>query len=119
MAIVGGALAGGVFTTNYLRDKVNDIIKVKNFSSASISLRECYLEASFSHTIYYSGVIVFLILHEVVIYPVFHRCFPQIESLQKDTNWNAFTNSTSFCANDIHNHTSPIKPKVISSASST
>ena len=83
MAIVGGASAGGVFTTNYLRDKVNDIIKVKNFSSASISLRECYLEASFSHTIYYSGVIVFLILHEVVIYPVFHRCFPQIESLQK------------------------------------
>ena len=82
MAIVGGALAGGLFTTNYLRDKMNDVIKVANFSSANTSNRECYLEASFSHTINYSGALL-IILHEIVIYPVFHRCLPQIESLRK------------------------------------
>ena len=82
MAIVGGALAGGLFTTNYLRDIMYDVIKVTNFSSANTSLRECYLEASFSRTIYYSGALL-IILHEGVIYPVFHRCFPQIESLRK------------------------------------
>ena len=80
MAMVGGALAGGLFTINYLRDKMNDIIKITNFSSANTSNRERYLKASFSHTINYSGGLL-IILHEVVIYPVFHRCFPQIESL--------------------------------------
>ena len=86
MAIVGGVLAGGLFTTNYLRNKMNDIIKITNFSSANTCIskfnRECYLKASFSHTIYNSGVVL-IILHEVVIYPVFHQCFPQIESLRK------------------------------------
>ena len=87
MAIVGGALTGGMFATNYFRNSLINLITATSEAtefgrSISISLQQCYLQTSFSHTIYYSTVVL-IVLHEAVFYPVFHRCVPQIESLQK------------------------------------
>jgi hypothetical protein len=50
--------------------------------STCVPLKECYVQSSFSHTIYYSAVLL-IVLHETIFYPVFQRCLPQIESLQK------------------------------------
>ena len=81
-------LAGGFFTTDYLRDKVYEVIanfdnlEALQTSNAKIKLTECYHKATISHTVYYSSV-AFIVIHEVFVYPVFHRCLPQIESLQK------------------------------------
>ena len=87
MAIVGGALTGGMFATNYFRNSLINLITATSEAtefgrSISVSLKECYFQTSFSHTIYYSTVIL-IVLHEAIFYPVFHRCVPQIESLQK------------------------------------
>ena len=82
VAIVGGVLAGLLFTTDYLRDKLYEVMADFDALQTKMTLKECYLEASFSHTIYYSSVVL-IVLHEVLFYPVFHRCFPQIRSLQK------------------------------------
>ena len=88
MALIGGVLAGGLFTTNYLRDKVYEVIadfdklETLKTSNAKIKLTECYHRATISHTVYYSSVVL-IVIHEVFVYPVFHRCLPQIESLQK------------------------------------
>ena len=87
MAIVGGALTGGMFATNYFRNNLINLITATSEAtefgrSISVSLQQCYLQTSFSHTIYYSTVVL-IVLHEAVFYPVFHRCVPQIESLQK------------------------------------
>ena len=88
MTLTGGVLAGGLFTTNYLRDKVYEVIadfdklETLKTSNAKIKLTECYHRATISHTVYYSSVVL-IVIHEVFVYPVFHRCLPQIESLQK------------------------------------
>ena len=88
VALTGGVLASCYFITNYLRDKVYEVIadfdklETLQTSNAKIKLTECYLNASFSHTIHYSSVVL-IVIHEVFVYPVFHRCLPQIESLQK------------------------------------
>ena len=86
MALVGGVLVGGLFTANYLRDKVYEMITIEDqtlqISYAKISLGECYLETGLIDKIYYSSVVL-IVLHEVVFYPIFYRCFPRIESLQK------------------------------------
>ena len=88
VALTGGMLASGLFITNYLRDKVYEVIadfdklETLQTSNAKIKLTECYLNASFSHTIHYSSLVL-IVIHEVFVYPVFHRCLPQVESLQK------------------------------------
>ena len=85
VALVGGVLAGLFFTADYLRDKLYEVIadfdSLQTINTKTI-LKECYLEASFSHTIYYSSVVL-IVLHEVLFYPIFYRCFPRIKSLQK------------------------------------
>ena len=79
MALVGGVLVGGLFTVNYLRDKIYEVITIEDqtlqINYAKISLGECYLEAGFIDKIYYSSVVL-IVLHEVVFYPIFYRCFP-------------------------------------------
>ena len=85
MAIAGGALAGALFTTNYFRDELMRLITSESTeacSSISVSLKECYIQSSTNHMTYYSAVLL-IILHEIIFYPVFQRCLPQIESLQK------------------------------------
>jgi peptide/histidine transporter 3/4 len=85
MAVVGGALAGGFFTTNVFRNKLVNLITSETIefgNSISATLKECYIHSIFSHTIYYSAVL-FIVFYETVFYPVFQRCLPQIESLQK------------------------------------
>ena len=88
MALIGGVLAGGLFTTDYLRDKVYEVIadfdnlEALQMSNTKIKLTECYHKATISHTVYYSSVVL-IVMHEIFFYPVFHRCLPQIESLQK------------------------------------
>ena len=83
VTIVGGALIGGVLASNYLRNTLSETL-LKNgeaeFSNPSDS--ECYREASFTHTIYYSAILL-IVLHEILLYPIFHRCCPRLESLQK------------------------------------
>ena len=86
MTLVGGVLVGRLFTANYLRDKIYEVITIEDqtlqINYAKISLGECYLEADFIDKIYYSSVVL-IVLHEVAFYPIFYRCLPQIESLQK------------------------------------
>ena len=88
MALIAGVLGGGLFTTDYLRDKVYEVIADFNnlealqTSNTKIKLTECYHKATISRTVYYSSVVL-IVIHEIFIYPVFHRCLPQIESLQK------------------------------------
>ena len=47
-----------------------------------IMISKCYFEASFTHTIYY-GAAILILLHEILIYPIFHRCSPRLESRHK------------------------------------
>jgi peptide/histidine transporter 3/4 len=85
MGVVGGALAGGLYTTNVFRDKLMNLTTseaIEFGSSISVSLKECFIQSSFGHTVYYSAVLL-IVLHETIFYPVFQRCLPQIESLQK------------------------------------
>ena len=61
MALVGGVLAGLFFTADYLRDKLYEVIAdfdALQTTNTEIILKERYLEASFSHTIYYSSVVL-------------------------------------------------------------
>ena len=84
VTIVGGALFGGAIASGYLRNRLNEMLveignsEVKNLAQP----KKCYSEASFTHTIYYASIPLTLV-HELLLYPVFHRCFPQLESLQK------------------------------------
>ena len=90
IAIVGGALAGSVTISSYLRDKVSDTfttldeIHRDQESNSNTLLTKCYYEASFTHTLYY-GATLLIIFHEFFFYPIFHRlwCYPHMQSLQK------------------------------------
>ena len=46
------------------------------------SLSECYVELSFRHLFVYNAIWI-VIVHETLLYPVFHRCYPQMKSSQK------------------------------------
>ena len=86
VAVVGGALVGGIVASNYLRNKLSEMLLKHgeadlNYSS-KISVIECYREASFTQSIYYSAILL-IVLHEILLHPMFHRCFPRLESLQK------------------------------------
>ena len=84
VAMVAGALGGSVLTSGTIRDKMykqfTDISELA-FNSDEY-LTKCYYEASFTHTVYY-GAVVLIMLHELFIYPIFHRCSPRMESLHK------------------------------------
>ena len=82
ITIVGGALVGGIIATTYLRNKLNEMF-VK-FGDTEADLVKCYSEASFTHTTNHNGFsILLIVVHEILLYPIFHRCFPQLKSLQK------------------------------------
>jgi NADH:ubiquinone oxidoreductase subunit K len=77
LAIVGGALAGSILKSDTIRYKLfNDI------SITESNIAKCYFEASFTHTIYY-GAAILIPLYEILIYPIFHRCSPRMESHRK------------------------------------
>ena len=82
--MVGGALIGGVIASNYLRDKLSEMLLNHGEAelNSKLSVIECYREASFTHTFYYSAIIL-IVLHEILLYPILYRCFPRLESLQK------------------------------------
>ena len=82
VAVVGGALVGGVVASGYLRNKLSEMFSTQDLNASKMSVIECYREASFTHTIYYSAILL-IVLHEILLYPVFHRCFPHLNSLQK------------------------------------
>ena len=82
VAVVGGALIGGVIASNYLRDKLSEMLSNHGeaVSNSKLSVIECYREANFTHTLYYSAIIL-IVLHEILLYPILYRCFPRLESL--------------------------------------
>ena len=88
---IGGSLAGGITATNFFRNKLYDLLT--NFHTGKLfdleygdstnnQLSKCYTEASYTHTAHY-GVVVLIILNEVFLYPILHRCSPLIESFSK------------------------------------
>ena len=84
VAIVGGALGGSIIISNTIRDKL-----YKQFTDLTESvvtsnefLTKCYREASYTHTVYF-GATLLIAFHETLIYPIFHRCSPRMESLHK------------------------------------
>ena len=78
LIIVGGALASSVVTSDIIRYKLLSDISI----SESNGISKCYFEASFTHTIYY-GAAILIVLHEILIYPIFHRCSPRMQSRHK------------------------------------
>ena len=90
LAMVGGALIGSVIASDYLRNKLNkmflkhgDSESELDLNASKMSIIKCsYSEASLTHTIYYSAIRL-IVLHETLLYPIFHRCFTWLESLQK------------------------------------
>ena len=84
VAVVGGALIGGVIASNYLRNKLSEMLlnHSEAVSNSKLSVIECYREAGFTHTLYYSAIIL-IVLHEILLYLLLYRCCPRLESLQK------------------------------------
>ena len=87
ISIVGGALAGSMTIASYLRDRLSNTFTTLDeihTDHEPVSKTKCYYEASFTHTTYY-GAALLIILHELLLYPLFHRikCYPHIQSLQK------------------------------------
>ena len=87
IAIVAGVLAGSILTSDTIRDKLylqftslRDIGINESITRSHIA--KCYFEASFTHTIYF-GAAILIPLYETLIYPIFFRCFPWMESRHK------------------------------------
>ena len=84
LTIVAGVLGGSIITSNTIRDRLyhqftRDIgIDVSTRSYVA----NCYVEASFTRTIYL-GTAILIPLHETLIYPLLYRCFPWMESRHK------------------------------------
>ena len=85
--IVGGALFGVIITSNYLQIKLKKMFMKFEDSETNIQsdgMRKCYSEVFLTHSINHNIIsILLIVLHEVILYPVFHRCFPWLKSLQK------------------------------------
>ena len=88
LVIVGGAVAGGFAISNVFRVELSDQFTkygessdLDYVSSSKELLKECYYEASYTHTFYYSAVVL-IVIHEVLLYPTLQRC-GQIKSVQK------------------------------------
>ena len=85
VTIVGGALFGVILSSNYLWSKLNNVFARFGASETHVdNMEKCYSEITFTRAINHNIISMLLIvLHEVIIYPVFHRCFPHLISLQK------------------------------------
>ena len=85
VTIVGGALFGVSLSSNYLQNKLNNVFARFGAPETHVdNMEKCYSEITFTHTINHNIIsILLIVLHEIIIYPVFHRCFPHIISLQK------------------------------------
>ena len=87
LVIMGGAIAGGVVISNFFRNELSDQFTkygasdLDYVSSSKELLKECYYEASYTHTFYYSAVVL-IVIHEVLLYPTLQRCV-QLKSVQK------------------------------------
>ena len=80
--IVGGALFGVIISSNYLQNKLKEITFEDSVESEG--MRKCNSDVILTHSIDHNIIFILLIaLHEVILYPVFHRCFPRLKSLQK------------------------------------
>ena len=78
LAIVAGVLGGSILTSNTIRNNLHN-----QFSSPRhIGITKCYFKASFILTIYF-GAAILIPLYETLIYPIFYRCFPWMESRHK------------------------------------
>ena len=86
MAIVGGALAGALFTTNYFRDELMRLITSESTearsSILSVSLKECYIQSSTTHMTYYSAVLL-IVLHELSSIQFFKGVFHRLKVYKK------------------------------------
>ena len=76
LIMVGGVLAGSIFTSNTIRDKLYN--QFRDTSNES----QHYFEATFDYTIYF-GAAILIPLYETLIYPIFYRCTPRMESQHK------------------------------------
>ena len=85
VTIVGGALFGILLSSKYLQKKLKEMFVTFGDSETHIdSMGKCYSEVIVTHSINYNIFSILLIaLHEVIIYPVFHRCLPLLKSLHK------------------------------------
>ena len=79
--LVSGALFGGAIASDFLRNKLNEMF-VK-LGDSKVQIGECYSEAIFTHTTHYYASTLLIVLHEILFHPIFHRCLPRLESLQK------------------------------------
>lgn len=79
---IGGSVASVIIAGNYFRDKLCDLLTnfhigesfaLEYVSNRSDQLSKCYIEASYTHTAYY-GAVVLIILNEVLLHPILHRC---------------------------------------------
>ena len=87
MVMFGGAVSGCILMASYYpQDDIFTQYKIYSnkltIDFVSNSLKECYLEASFIHSFDYSALVLILI-HEVLIHPIFQRCIPPVESIRK------------------------------------
>ena len=89
--LIVGALAGGFIVVDYYMDKFIGLVTLKTIlitqfnqyvSYSKAFLSKCYLEATYTHasSIYF---LVLVVLNEMLIYPLCHRCVTKIESLHK------------------------------------
>ena len=84
LAIVAGVLAGSILTSNTIRDRLYHQFTrdIGTDESTRSYVANCYVEASFSHTIYL-GTAILIPLYETLIYPLLYRCSPRMESRHK------------------------------------
>ena len=90
IAILGGVLAGEFLVIKSVRHHI-----LQQFTSFGVwktgqseviaqdhSMGKCYVELSFRQLFVYSAIWI-VVIHEALLYPVFHRYYPQIKSSQK------------------------------------
>ena len=86
LAIVAGVLAGSILTSNTICDKLylqfTSLRDIGTNESTRYDVAKCYFEASFTHAIYF-GAAILIPLYEILVYPIFFRCFPWMESRHK------------------------------------
>ena len=87
VTIVGGALFGVILSSDILQIKLKEMfVKFGDSETRAVSdgMRKCYSEVILTHSIGHNIISMLLIvLHEIIFYPIFHRCFPRLKSLQK------------------------------------
>ena len=80
LVIVGGTLAGSIFTSNTIRYKLLNDIGISESNNNNIV--ECYSETSYTNAISF-GAAILIPLYEILIYPIFYKCTPRMESQRK------------------------------------